>query len=432
MSEGGGAGAADPRTTVVITKLLVVTCSPSVDPDATLEEEAQAYRRLADEANQAAAAAAADGGRVQRRVELVVERQATARRFVELVDEHTGEVAAAAAVEGAAAAGATNARFECVVVLSGHGDAMLRGAPTFGFISEAVEPGTLDVVDPAALVLALEGARAEWRERRLGRLRLVLLNGCLTAATARALASAGVADTVGWETRALCSVAGPLFGPELVREVAVRGAPVEAALATAKSRVLMHTTAGVLDPASRSHPAGVPLYAFHDPHDWLTVSGDHKLLNDGPCPRLAVGVPMLASKVASDATKATVLDQLHPLAAQMDSSELAAEAAALKKKREKDAKKARRLDMERRVDFLMYGASSSSSSSSSSGPAQFTAEEEAWITKKVAKRTAQRHAQELTADAYRSQEELDATFSARVTPPHPCPQEEKRDEERKS
>jgi len=281
-------------------------------------------------------------------------------------------------------------------------------------------------------VLALEGARAEWRERRLGRLRLVLLNGCLTAATARALASAGVADTVGWETRARCSVAGPLFGPELVREVAVRGAPVEAALATAKSRVLMHTTAGVLDPASRSHPAGVPLYAFHDPDDWQTVSGDHKLLNDGPCPRLAVGVPMLASNEASAAAKGAALDLLLG-APQLDSSELAAEVAALKKKTEKDAKKARRLDMGRRVDFLMYGASSSSSSSSSSsGPAQFTADEEAWIAKKVAKRTAQRYAEELTADADRSQEELDANFSARVTPPHPCPQEEKRDDESKS
>jgi hypothetical protein len=187
----------------------------------------------------------------------------------------------------------------------------------------------------------------------------------------------------------------------------VGGASAETALATAKSRVLMHTTAGVLDAASGKLPAGVPLYAFHDPDDKQTVGYDYKLLNDGLCPRLAVGVPILASKVASAVTKAAAFDQLHPGAAQFGSSSLEVEAGVLQKKAEKVAKKARRLDMEREVNIRMYGASSSSTVSSGSTPAPFTAEEEKWIAKKVGKRTDERL-------AARAHLELDAARAVRA------------------
>ena len=114
------------------------------------------------------------------------------------------------------------------------------------------------------------------------------------------------------------------------------------------------------------------MYAFCDPDDNTSGSPWFRLLNDGPCPRLAVGVPVLASKVASNASKAAMLDQLYPCEAQLDSSELA---AAVKSK-------ARRKEMKHEVDrrlLLQLGAAGGSTSSSSSVVAPFTTEESEWI-----------------------------------------------------
>ena len=184
-------------------------------------------------------------------------------------------------------------------------------------------------------------------------------------------------------------------------------------LATAKSHVLMHTAKGVLDEASNSHPAGVPLYAFHDPGDTQTVGGDYKLLDDGPCPRLAVGVPVLESKVASAAAKAAAWDQLHPGAAQLGSSELAARLSAERakaEKAEKDAKKARRLDMEREVSLRLGVSGATSGSGSMAAP--FTPEEEEWIARKVERRRIQQRAATAAAAAAEVHAELEAARAA--------------------
>jgi hypothetical protein len=377
-----------------------------VDPDETLEQEAQAYERLASEINSTTAA----GRRV--RVDIAVERQVTARRFAELVAQHTGEQAAAEAVVAATAAGAASVSFECVVVLSGHGDAMLRGTPSFGFVSET-EPGKLDVVDPEALVLALAGARSEWRERGQGQLRLMLLNGCLTADTARALAQAGVVDAVGWDS-VTWGPAAALFGPALVR-AAIGGESAENALSTAKARLLFETQPGQLDEGiGQSLPSGITKYALVDPRDaseWAKLQAEKH-------PRTAAGVPILASKVASAAAKAAAWDRLHPSAAQVGSSSLDAKADELKKRANRNAEKARRSDKEREVARQVEarlgteGSSGSSTASSGSVPTPFDAEELEWIRKKVEKRVVQWRVNEAKRRA--EQADVEAQLAAGV------------------
>jgi len=400
MLHGGGAaaaydpdktevmgGAAAPRTpsasAVVVTKLLVVTCSPNVKPDPTLVKEVECYRGIAAAANSAADKAAGMGAAATtiRRVELVEASQITALSFASLFREHTGEAAVRAA--RARYPSAAEVTVECVFVLSGHGDVYLRdaaGGNTFGFISEE-EAGKLSAVEPEALVLALRGARADWQTRGQGRVRLVLLNGCETAPLARALAKAGVADTVGWETKVAGQVAGPLFGPALVKAVVAEGAPLEGAFATAQAAVLMRQQPGRLDPTKGGgHAADVPAYALHDPDDYLTVGVGclHAPTCEAGCafrlkddtqspPRFAGGVPMLAME-----------------------------------------KKLRRAQLEEEVTRRMTGESSTtagtgtavgSSTTAAASPAAYTAEEAAWIEKKVAKRTARMRAQFLGGEA---------------------------------
>ena len=449
MLHGGGAaaaydpdktevmgGAAAPRTpsasAVVVTKLLVVTCSPNVKPDPTLVKEVECYRGIAAAANSAADKAAGMGAAATtiRRVELVEASQITALSFASLFREHTGEAAVRAARASYPSAEVT---VECVFVLSGHGDVYLRaaaGGNTFGFISEE-EAGKLSAVEPEALVLALRGARADWQTRGQGRVRLVLLNGCETAPLARALAKAGVADTVGWETRVDGNVAGPLFGAALVKAVAAEGAPLEGAFATARAAVLMRQQPGRLDPTKGGgHAADVPAYALHDPDDFLTVGVGclhaptceagcaFKLKDDTQSPpRFAGGVPMLATKAASVAAKDRALKVMFGKAGVMvgsgagsDDVLRAAEAAgaAKEKKLEKMEKKLRRAQLEEEVTRRMTGESSTtagtgtavgSSTTAAASPAAYTAEEAAWIEKKVAKRTARMRAQFLGGEA---------------------------------